>query len=60
MEARGQGRSQADFLQLWADYQSTALGTLDDEVGHSNTPIILWSSQLTEAGIIENFLSKDR
>jgi hexosaminidase len=60
MEARGQGRGQADFLQLWADYQSTALGTLDEEVGHSNTPIILWSSHLTEPGVIEGFLNKDR
>ncbi|PNF29506.1 Chitooligosaccharidolytic beta-N-acetylglucosaminidase [Cryptotermes secundus] len=60
MEARGQGRGQADFLQLWADYQSTALGTLDEEVGHSNTPIILWSSHLTEPGVIESFLNKDR
>lgn len=60
MEARGQGRTQADFLQLWADYQSTALRTLDEEVGNSNTPIILWSSHLTEPGVIESFLNKDR
>jgi len=60
MAARGQGRTQDDFLQLWADYQSTALRTLDEEVGNSNTPIILWSSHLTQPDIIETFLSKDR
>jgi len=60
MATRGQGRTQDDFLQLWADYQSTALRTLDEEVGNSNTPIILWSSHLTEPDIIETFLSKDR
>ena len=60
MATRGQGRTQDDFLQLWADYQSTALRTLDEEAGNSNTPIILWSSHLTQPDIIETFLSKDR
>jgi hypothetical protein len=60
MAARGQGRTQEDFLQLWADYQSTALRTLDEEVGNSDTPIILWSSQLTQPDVIGTFLSKDR
>ncbi|XP_069688074.1 chitooligosaccharidolytic beta-N-acetylglucosaminidase isoform X2 [Periplaneta americana] len=60
MEARGQGRTDADFLQLWADYQATALRTFDEEVGNSNTPIILWSSHLTQPAVIERFLSKDR
>jgi len=60
MAARGQGRTNDDFLQLWAYYQSTAQQTLDEEVGNSSIPIILWSSKLTQPNIIEKFLSKDR
>jgi hexosaminidase len=60
MAARGQGRTREDFLQLWADYQDSVLRTFDEEVGHSNTPIILWSSYLTQPDVIETFLSKDR
>ncbi|CAG2062539.1 unnamed protein product [Timema podura] len=60
MQSRGLGRSQADFLQVWGEYQETALKILDKSAGHSNTPVILWSSQLTQPGVIENYLSKDR
>jgi len=60
MAARGQGRTQDDFVQLWADYQSNALRSLDEAVGNSSTPIILWSSDLTQPDKIEKFLSKDR
>nr|CAD7430399.1 unnamed protein product [Timema monikensis] len=59
MQSRGLGRSQADFLQVWGEYQETALKILDKSAGHSNTPVILWSSQLTQPGVIENYLSKD-
>nr|CAD7193750.1 unnamed protein product [Timema douglasi] len=60
MQSRGLGRTQADFLQVWGEYQETALNILDKSAGHSNTPVILWSSQLTQPGVIENYLSKDR
>ncbi|PSN48529.1 Chitooligosaccharidolytic beta-N-acetylglucosaminidase [Blattella germanica] len=60
MDEHYQGRSEAEFLQLWADFQNKALRTWDEEAGHSNTPIILWSSHLTKSAVIESFLDKNR
>jgi hexosaminidase len=60
MAARGQGRMQDDFLQLWADYQSKVLQILDEELGNLKRPIILWSSRLTKPDRVGSFLSKDR
>lgn len=60
MEARYQGLSETDFMQLWADFQAKVLRTWDEETGNKDTPIILWSSHLTQASVIEKYLNKDR
>lgn len=60
MDSRGMGRSTSDFLQVWAEYQKTALNIWDEEVGHAKSQILLWSSHLTSPGIIEKYLEKDR
>ncbi|KAF5294923.1 hypothetical protein FQR65_LT10635 [Abscondita terminalis] len=56
----GRNRSTEEFLQLWGDYQVNALNAYDSVVGHKNTQIIMWSSALTEVGIITRYLPKDR
>ena len=60
MQARYQGVSETDFMQLWADFQSKVLRTWDEETGNKDTPIILWSSHLTQESVIEKYLNKDR
>ncbi|XP_063237810.1 chitooligosaccharidolytic beta-N-acetylglucosaminidase isoform X2 [Bacillus rossius redtenbacheri] len=60
MESRGLGRSQADFLQVWGEFQERALQEFDKAAGHLNNSIVMWSSQLTQPGVIQNYLSKER
>lgn len=60
MQSKGWGRTIEDFLKLWAEYQEKSLQAYDSLIGNKNTPIILWSSQLTEPEHIEKYLSKDR
>ena len=65
LESKGHGRELDDFLQLWAEFQQTALNILDEERLKSSglttkIPTILWSSHLTDPSVIERFLSKDR
>lgn len=60
MDSRGMGRSSSDFLQVWAEYQKTSLSIWDEEIGHSKSQILLWSSHLTLPDVIEKYLDKDR
>jgi hexosaminidase len=53
-------RTTDTFLDLWSDYQSKALEAYDAVVGNSNTPIILWTSHLTQVEVIEKYLPKER
>lgn len=53
-------RDTSDFLQLWGEYQKAVLSLWDEQVGHTKTPIVLWSSHLTSPSIIEKYLDKDR
>ncbi|XP_075225458.1 beta-hexosaminidase 2 [Lycorma delicatula] len=60
MQKQGLGRSVTDFLEVWGQYQETVLKLWDEQVGHDRTPIMLWSSHLTDPLIIERYLDKDR
>lgn len=60
MQEKGWGRATEDFLKLWAEYQRKSLHAYDSVTGIKNTPIILWSSLLTDPEHIEKYLSKDR
>lgn len=53
-------RTTDTFLDLWSDYQSKALEAYDAVVGNSNTPIILWTSHLTQVEVIQKYLPKER
>lgn len=60
MKKNGWGISVDDYLKLWGYFQERALQEFDAVVGDSTTPIILWSSDLTEPEIIEKYLNKNR
>ncbi|KAB0796077.1 hypothetical protein PPYR_10138 [Photinus pyralis] len=56
----GRNRTTEDFLQLWSEYQADALKSYDAVIGHKSTPIMVWSSALTEPNIITRHLPKSR
>lgn len=60
MEKKGLGRSNDDFMKLWAEFQENSKQVYDKVIGNNSTSIILWSSQLTEPEHVEQYLSKDR
>lgn len=71
LQKQGHGRELSDFLQLWAEFQATVLRIWDEETGVSTecsrscenrvpSPIILWSSHLTDPTTIESYLQKER
>nr|AJO25048.1 beta-N-acetylhexosaminidase [Nilaparvata lugens] len=60
MQTQSLGRTKLDFIKAWAYYQQQLLRVWDAQVGHSKTPIILWSSHLTDPAIIQRYLDKDR
>lgn len=52
--------TESAYLDLWSAFHSKALNVYDNEVGDSNSDIILWSSGLTNPLIIEKYLDKNR
>lgn len=63
MESKGLGRTQADFLELWGEFQQKALKAFDEASNGGTSkevPIVFWSSHLTDPSVIEKYLSKDR
>lgn len=47
MTRRGWGQTESDFMKLWIYFQENALKQFDDN-RHNKTPVIIWSSRLTE------------
>nr|ATU82513.1 venom hexosaminidase [Lethocerus distinctifemur] len=60
MESHNMNRDSFGFLKLWGRFQTKALAEWDEAAGHSNTKIILWSSLLTSADYITQFLDNKR
>ncbi|XP_008200272.1 beta-N-acetylglucosaminidase NAG2 isoform X2 [Tribolium castaneum] len=60
LEKNGKPRTTDTFLDLWSDYQNKSLAAFDFVARNSDTPIILWTSHLTQADVIEKYLSKAR
>lgn len=63
MENKGYERNVEGFIQLWAEFHSTALQIWDEELaesGQKDQPVMLWSSELTQAHRIQKYLNKDR
>lgn len=50
----------ADYHDLWSEFHTKALSAYDNEVGDSDSDIIVWSSALTNPLTIEKHLDKKR
>lgn len=52
------------FIELWAEFHAKALEAWDQELEAANgtppQPVMLWSSELTQAHRIQKHLSKER
>ncbi|XP_066903581.1 chitooligosaccharidolytic beta-N-acetylglucosaminidase isoform X2 [Halyomorpha halys] len=60
MLTKGYALNDSGFKALWAEFHNRALKAWDNAIGHSNTKIILWTSDLTDPNNIGTYLDKDR
>lgn len=60
MTQRGWGLSEADFMRLWGHFQTEALKRVDRVANGTHTPIILWTSRLTDEPFIDEYLDAKR
>ncbi|KAH8302268.1 hypothetical protein KR044_004554, partial [Drosophila immigrans] len=61
MLERGWTLNEADFMRLWGHYQTEALKRVDAvSKGKTPTPIVLWTSTLTEEPYIDDYLDAQR
>lgn len=60
MRTNNRSLTESAYLDLWSEFHTKALDTYDNEVGDSDSDIIVWSSGLTEPNIIEKYLDKNR
>ena len=50
---------ESDFMKLWGHFQSNALERVD-KVSKVQTPIIMWTSRLTDVPYVEEYLDNSR
>lgn len=60
MKKQGWGLQTADFMRLWGHFQTNALSRVDKVANGTHTPIILWTSGLTEEPFIDEYLNPER
>ncbi|XP_041987291.1 chitooligosaccharidolytic beta-N-acetylglucosaminidase [Aricia agestis] len=64
MQGKGIETNLEGFIRLWAEFHATALKIWDEEmaaIGQTEKqPVMLWSSELTQAHRIQKYLNKDR
>lgn len=60
MAKSGKGRSEKDFLELWAEFHANQLQAIDHLKSNNEDEVILWSSHLTDPSHIEQYLNKSR
>ncbi|XP_032589147.2 chitooligosaccharidolytic beta-N-acetylglucosaminidase [Drosophila mojavensis] len=60
MLERGWNLKEEDFMRLWGHYQMEALSRVDRVANGSHTPIILWTSTLTDERYIDQYLDPAR
>lgn len=60
MGGEGWSLETSDFMKLWGYFQDNAMKSFDNATGDSKTPIILWSSTLTEEPYLTEYLDKNR
>ncbi|CAH1399796.1 unnamed protein product [Nezara viridula] len=60
MLRKGYPLTDSGYKTLWGEFHNRALKAWDNATGHSNTKIILWTSDLTNPYSIATHLDKDR
>ncbi|XP_065160881.1 chitooligosaccharidolytic beta-N-acetylglucosaminidase [Atheta coriaria] len=60
LHAQGKGQTKSDFLDLWGEFQEKALAKYDELLGHKDSTIMLWSSELTTTDVIQKYLDPKR
>nr|XP_022911095.1 chitooligosaccharidolytic beta-N-acetylglucosaminidase-like [Onthophagus taurus] len=60
MNERGWYNDKAGFSKLWNVFQSEALKRFDKHAKKKDTPIIMWTSSLTEKDYVHEYLPNDR
>ncbi|CAG9793975.1 unnamed protein product [Diatraea saccharalis] len=64
MEEKGIERTVDGFIKLWGEFHTNALQAWDEELKSLGTdepqPVMIWSSELTQAHRVQKYLSKDR
>ncbi|CAH2256676.1 jg19632 [Pararge aegeria aegeria] len=64
MESKNYDTSVDGFIKLWSEFHEKALEIWDEELSEigqeDKQPVMLWSSELTQAHRIQKHLSKDR
>ncbi|XP_013190818.2 chitooligosaccharidolytic beta-N-acetylglucosaminidase [Amyelois transitella] len=64
MANKGFSLDQEGFIRLWAEFHAKSLQIWDEELvaegAVGNQPVMLWSSELTQAHRIQKYLNKDR
>lgn len=60
MTTKGWGRhAEEDFMKLWGHFQDNALDRVD-RVSKEKTPIIMWTSRLTDVPYVQQYLDVKR
>ncbi|KAL4712048.1 hypothetical protein ACJJTC_003715, partial [Scirpophaga incertulas] len=64
MQDKGWNRSLDSFIKLWGEFHTTALQIWDEELKATGLsipqPVMIWSSELTQAHRIQKYLDKSR
>lgn len=63
MTNQGYDLTTEGFFELWGEFHATALQIWDEELkaaGGEEQPVLLWSSELTQAHRIQKYLNKER
>lgn len=61
MKKKRLGQGIEDFLKIWAEMHDKQVQMLNEESEDNSTDkAIVWSSQLTSPGLIENYLNRDK
>lgn len=60
MSQRGWELEEKDFVRLWGQFQERAMARLDQVMEQKKTPIVLWTSRLTEMPYLIDYVNKER
>lgn len=59
MTKKGWGHEEIDYIKLWGHFQKNALERVD-KVTKKRTPVVMWTSRLTDVPYVEEYLDNSR